>query len=273
MLRYGCASGIVWFHLGGPHAWIGHAALIVFIILSINFALARNEVTWNRIRVLKLWAFWSAIYAGLKIAQQALLGQPLGPEFQWWMLATGPILPLWFLPFIYIANGLATSYNQTISKEPNWVEMLALPCLAVGCSEMLALSPGIPFSQWMLGAAGLFVAMSVFRSRFDVRYLIALLSVLTCALVFGIGHEIEMLLLASILASVVLLYLPIWTSRIASLLGSISLGVYVLHHGVHVVLKGGISGLPVPGQIILVIACSTGMALVLKRLPVFRNFV
>lgn len=273
LLRYACAVGIVWFHLGGPKAWIGHAALIVFITLSVVFALGRNETSWNRIRVLKLWLFWSVIYAGLKIVQLVVLKQPFGPEFQWWMLATGPILPLWFLPFIYIANGLATFYNTSIAKKPNWVEMFAFPCLAVGFTEMLSLSPGIPFSQWFLGTAGLCVAMSVYWAQSDVRYLIASLSVLSGAFFLGIGHEVEMLLLASITASIVLLYVPIWKSHIASVLGSISLGIYLLHHGVHVVLKGVMNSQPVPIQILLVVACSTGLALLLKRLPVFRNFI
>lgn len=41
-LRYIGAAGIVWFHLNGPFAWVGHAALDVFVILSVVFPWNQN---------------------------------------------------------------------------------------------------------------------------------------------------------------------------------------------------------------------------------------
>lgn len=273
LLRYVCAIGIVWFHLGGPYAWVGHAALIVFIILSVNFALAQDLPTWGRKRVLSLWLFWSVIYAALKIVQSVVHGQDVIAEFEWWMLITGPALPLWFLPFIYVANGAATSYNRRVGGRTSWIEVLMLPCLTLVSIALIPLSPGVPFSQWLLGASGVFMAIALFRAKHDMRYLVALAVMLTCAFLAGIDHESRMLLFALCVAALALSGLPDWQSAFAGQLGAISLGVYVLHPGVSAAFKAGIHSFPIVVQICVVALVSTVLALVMRRLPVFGKFI
>lgn len=100
------AIGIVWFHSGAPGAHLGYAALPFFLMLTewMAFATAGRmsfaPYVLSRLNRLMLpFAAWSLVYGGLKLVEIALSGRPLSSEFAWWMLATGPALHLWFLPF------------------------------------------------------------------------------------------------------------------------------------------------------------------------------
>lgn len=99
---------------------------------------------------------WRVIYGALKIAQATSCGAPILEEFSWWMLLTGLSLPLWFLPFINIANGLAVTYRTHIVW-PNtlWArgaEGVILWLLSAGATLVSATLP-IPATQWALGLA------------------------------------------------------------------------------------------------------------------------
>lgn len=272
LLRYVCAAGIVWFHLGGPYGWVGHAALLVFVILSVSFSVSQGKTTWRRTRVLRLWLFWSVFYGLLKVAQAVALGRPVASEFEWWMVLTGPALPLWFLPFIYVANGLASTYDAWV-KDGGWKEAVVLPVLTVGCIALIPFSPGIPFSQWLLGASGVFMAFSLLRARQEPIHFVIMFAIFACAFWFGPRHDMQMLLLALCVGSAALFIAPMMQSRWASQLGEISLGVYVLHPCVTVAMRGVVYGYPIMVQIGIVIIICTILALTLKRVPVFRSFI
>lgn len=273
LLRYVCSVGIVWFHMGGPYAWIGYASLIVFVILTVNFALAQGGTSWSRTRVLKLWMFWSVIYASLKVAQSLVHHQPISAEFHWWMLSTGPALPLWFLPFIYVARGAATTYNKATLGKFHWAEVFLLPALTLACLALIPLSPGVPFSQWLIGASGCFMAISVFRTRQEPRYLIVMTVALVVGMIAGVGHEAKMLLFALLVAAGAIFCAPVLKSKPAAYFGAISLGVYVLHPAVSAILHGTLASYSTTVQISVVVLFSTILAMVLKRTPVFGRFI
>lgn len=259
VLRYVCAVGIVWFHLGGPVAWIGHSALLVFIILSVYFAMSQAGNSWGRTKTLKLWAFWSAVYAALKVADAIASGVPIASEFEWWMAFTGPALPLWFLPFIYVANGLVSRMRE------HWSEIVALPLLTILCVASIP-ATGTPFTQWLMGASGVFLGVAVYRGP---RHMAVMFVVLLPLFLAGAG-PFAMHLLALAVSALALYRAPAWSSLLANQLGAISLGVYVIHHGAAAVLRG--AGMPPVWEIAAVVALSTALALILRQVPVIRRF-
>ncbi|MBF9035603.1 hypothetical protein HKCCE2091_15250 [Rhodobacterales bacterium HKCCE2091] len=281
LLRYLGAVGIVWFHLGGPMAWIGHAALEMFILLSVYYTLERTAAdpdgpaAWRRLRVLRLWVFWSAVYGLLKFAQAHLENRPLGSEFEWWMILTGWSLPLWFLPFIYVMNGLGWTYLRHVPAPPAWLEGIGLAACSLLCLHLLGLGIGVPADQWALGAAAVFAAVAVFRAASGGGYvaLAIWLAAIAAAVAAGRAPGGELLLVSVPVAAFVLLVPHRFDSALAVRLGMLSLAVYILHSGVAAalgVLLPGFDGVP---AIAAVVALSTLLGLVLRRIPVIRHFI
>jgi len=260
VLRYVGAVGIVWFHLNGPTAWIGHAALEVFIILSVVFALRTGEA-WSRRRVLWIWVFWSAVYAAMKIVQAVALGTLVTDEFEWWMLLTGPSLPLWFLPFIYVANGLAVAYVQNV-KWPPIVEGIIFGIISSGLVLALKFLP-IPLAQWALGFAAVLAAITVFRAM-QGNWIALLLWMVPIVLI-----REELLILAVPIATAALVCTLKTEAIWPSIVGQLALPVYLLHSGVSSVTKlhGSVTG------IIAVVFISTILGFVLLRAPVIRSYL
>ena len=267
ILRFAGAVGIVYFHVGAPAAWIGHSALLVFVIASVFFAATRRSSFERRLRVLYIWIFWSVVYGLLKIGQAVHEGRDISSEFDWWMLLAGPILPLWFLPFIFLINSLVSWYFDRLVERPSLVENVALVCALFACLLMSQVSVGAPFDQWVLGIGGTIVAVSIVRSGEAPYYIFSILALLAgMQLISEVSHT-KMFLLASVLSAAVFLWLPSWTNDFARRLGSISLGVYVLHHGVTVALESPMSGLARHEAALVVVVVSSVAALVLKSIP------
>lgn len=111
LARLVAAIGIVLFHSGAPGAALGYAALPFFmmllLLLAFDSAAAQGFVPYARQRVLRLlgpWLVWSAIYGAFKLTEILVTHKDPASEFAWWMLATGPALHLWFLPFAFAAS-------------------------------------------------------------------------------------------------------------------------------------------------------------------------
>ncbi len=273
LLRYACAVGIVWFHLHGPIAWIGHSALLVFVTLSVFFAVSRGELTWSRTRPLKIWIFWSGIYAIFKISQALISKQPLSSEFELWMLFTGPSLPLWFLPFIYFANGFASLYIKISAKNTGWLEAFVLMCLATGSVVLSDIWVGVPVKQWLLGSSAVFIALSIFRARTEPAYLVISGLVLLAGAALYHSNHTAMLLLAFLVTSIAILRPPYWKSALAEQLGGISLGVYLLHSGVSAVVETAFANLPPVIEIGFVTILSSAIVWGLRYTRVLGNLI
>ncbi|MEM1374292.1 MAG: hypothetical protein AAGF78_07920 [Pseudomonadota bacterium] len=259
-LRYVGAGGIVWFHLSGPVAWIGYAALAIFIVLSVVFAL-QGGVAWSRRRVLHLWVFWSLVYGALKALQAVMTSQPLASEFDWWMLLTGPSLPLWFLPFIFVACGLAVSFDRHVKLSP----ALEGTFCGLASAAFVVAEPmmPIPLAQWCIGLAAVAAAIPVYRATQGSWIGLVLWSVPILVI------QEELLLLAIPVVTLALMSRIETSASWPALLGRLALPVYVLHSGV-----SAITGLEeTPLAIVTVLLISTLLGLVLMRVPLVRRYV
>ena len=234
LLRFVCALGIVWFHLQAPYSWIGHAGLLAFISLSVYFAIEKDQPSWKRTRPLELWIFWSAVYLSMKLAQAYVTNQTLASEFEYWMLLTGPSLPLWFLPFIYVTSGLASTYvrfsrRMTSCNTVQIAEALIMVFLAIASGLLADVVSVIPIKQWLLGLSGVFLAIFFANSRANsILIIFACLISLAMAAAISSKH-LSMLFLTLCIVPLALFSSRTWDVGIARDLGAISLGVYLLH--------------------------------------------
>lgn len=259
-LRYVGAVGIVWFHMEGPVSWVGHSALGVFIILSVVLTLSMGGA-WSRKRVLKIWLFWSAIYAAMKVLQAVLHGTPIIDEFEWWMLVTGPSLPLWFLLFIYVANGFAAMYV----KKVDWPPIFEGAVLGILSASLVVAVPTlpIPLSQWALGVAAVLAAIAVFRGIEGNWTVLAVWA----APILILGDRL--FILAVPVATLALIYPAKAQQSWPNILGRLALPVYILHPGIS--SAASLDGSAEAAIIVAII--STILGAILIRMPVFRSYI
>ncbi|MEM1232659.1 MAG: hypothetical protein AAGH70_00905 [Pseudomonadota bacterium] len=260
ILRYVGAVGIVWFHLHGPHAWIGYAALAVFIVLSVVFAL-QGGTAWSRLRLLRIWIFWSLVYGTMKTAQALIKGTPLSDEFSWWMVFKGPSLPLWFLPFIFVACGLAVTYARNVTLPPALEG--ALFGLASAAFVLIGPQFPVPFAQWCIGLVAVAAAIPVYRATQG-----SWIGLLVWSIPVIVIRE-ELLLLAIPVVTLALISKVTTSAALPGIIGSLALPVYVLHSGV-----SAVTGLEeTPLAILSVVAMATLLGLILMRVPVVQRYV
>ena len=256
-LRVFAALGIVWFHVTDPgisHS-IGYAGLPIFLALSFQLAVqpADHEpfsayVRRRSQRLLLPFLFWSAFYALVIGYLRARQGLPFARP-TWLGLLRGPSIHLWYLPYAF-AGTLVIRLLQRLSAPAPGVWAAALG--ATGCALLAAHSalvaafdPQPPFAQWWYGAPaiGIGFALGYLRNlahrRASYSLLLATGVLAACAyagsrsdnstaLSYGVGLG---LVLAASFARIP--NLPV-VSRLASL----TLGIYLLHPFVLIMLDG-----------------------------------
>lgn len=170
--RLAAAAGIVLFHSGVPALAPGHAALPFFLMLLVLLgwtgaattpfaAHARGRIE----RLMRPWALWSAVYAGLKIAEAQLAGRPLASEFAPWMLGAGPAIHLWFLPFATVVGlALWPLARLAAGKGQAWRGTVAVGLVA-GAALVLAAQAGPalprPVAQWAFGLPAVLLGLGL----------------------------------------------------------------------------------------------------------------
>jgi len=231
------AFGIVLFHLKGPGAEIGYAALPIFIFLSVHFCLRLSEgqslhdLARKRMsRVLMPWVFWCAVFGGLKIQDALMSGGSVQGEFAFWMVGTGPSIHLWFLPFIAVASFLAIALNAVLRPLRTEIVVLLLALVSLGCLSFSPTNMPAPFGQWVFGVAAVLLAIGFYRiDRPTNLFNLAIWSgMLGLAIALGWTEgSLQMALTFAALAVVLSVKLP--SSKTLRYLAGLSLGIYIIH--------------------------------------------
>lgn len=222
LLRWLGAIGIVWFHMRLPGGWIGYAALPFFVVLLVYFG-PEKPLRDRAIRLLTPWLIWSAVYALVVLAQALLKGLPLREEFHAWMLLTGPVLHLWFLPFSFLFLVVFRGLRGPILA----VTALIGAFGTLWASNHLVLP--IPLSQWSFAFPAAFLGLAMFRFKRPV--VLAVGTAAVCMLLFyGLGWSVAVpqLLIASVALAAAFAF-PLPASPPVVFLSGLALGVYLMH--------------------------------------------
>lgn len=237
-MRIVAALGIVWAHMEAPWMIEGYVALALFVILAAfltgQSAIARGGAGLAARRALRFvvpWLVWCAVYLGLEAlrardpARLWTLSDPL------WLLV-GPMIHLWFLPFLILFTPLMSAL-ATHLPDRRRLRLVAWPGAALGLAaiwlhDRAALPP--PLAQWAFAAVPLLygvVAAAADRAGDRVAPAIFGLSATLPAAVLWQSLVAPSLIAAGILFELVRrlrLDLPP-----AAALGQLAFGVYLMH--------------------------------------------
>lgn len=274
VLRFVGAIGIVWFHAQMPGAWIGHAALDLFAILTVFFicgssrSLSLQDIVKNRAqKLLLVWLSWSAIYAMAKFVDVFYFGKSFSDEFNITMLLYGPTIHLWFLPAIFIFSVFSAVLIKIIPND------LIIFLLVLGASLAIKFGETVfdytttpPFREWVHTIPAAFLGIALYVAQKKRAWLA--ISIAAYAILFGATLDIDVgktifALLVTILA--MLIYIP--SAKWDRQLGGYSLTIYLVHPLIYAILNRFV---PEIGPILIVfavIALSVFTAIVLANSP------
>jgi peptidoglycan/LPS O-acetylase OafA/YrhL len=237
LMRFLSAFGIVWAHMLAPGAQFGYVALALFVILSAHLAVRssrrRGPGYWRgRVRrILGLWLVWSALYLALdalRLHDATRLVHAKDPA----SLLIGPAIHLWFLPFLCLATGLAAVMARLLDS-PARLRLAAVAAVPLLWLALLVHDRGLvgePFVQWAFAATPLaYGLLSAAAAPLGMPALpLAMVAAATLPMALLRGSFV-----APFLMSAALLFEAFWRARLAvplwRLLGSLSLGIYLLH--------------------------------------------
>lgn len=293
LLRFISVVAIVWFHAGAPGAEIAHAGLPALLLISLVLPIIRDKgrpmgpiILKRADRLLVPWLFWSMIY-GSYFAQHALrAGEPFSSEFQSWMIFTGPMIHLWYLPFAFFGSLSSLLLFRCIAS---WPQILTLPILVlISCLLLWARTVSHldtpPLSQWFLGSVSisLSVAIGIVMRKTDeakqrnllglIWFLFSLVVVLLVVLIrpqhclpYGIGFSFVCLFLV---------WSPRW-EKLTERLNDVTFGIYILHPVVFALLTNKILvGHPYQAVIAAFVATGVSWAVtILLRMTPIRRFL
>lgn len=281
--RFAGALGIVWFHEHAPFAWLGYAALPMFVAFLLYFALATSDRPGTErrrgTRLLLPWIAWSVIYGAAKVADALVSGVPLASEFDYWMLLTGTKIHLWFLPFAFFAGWGLIALLPLVRRHCNFTQLWLVFVIAqTGLFFLLSeYSFGRPFYQWLFAMPAVFLGLMLYLADSDrIRLLsVAAAAALACWLAVSLGWPhgaVQTLIAAAVCAAT--LMLPLAASPLTGLLARISLGIYLVHPLISALLKRVPGAEPETlGFAVSVAALSVAAAIAMKQLPGFRRIV
>jgi surface polysaccharide O-acyltransferase-like enzyme len=299
-LRILAAVGIVWFHTeGAPYRQIGYAGLPVFLLVFFSLITMRGRADgmahflkrrWHRL--LKPWLFWSAIY-GLGEIVQALCS--MNVDSLRGMLSPGSLLigthsHLWYLPYafilgfvIYKLDGWTRRLNNVaVVFASTTIGVLVLAAHATGVFAF-AHRAGEPLPQWLFGLAAIPLGFAIGRclvipsreTRGVLLSAICLVTLMTCTLLISCGATSATVPYTIAVALVCLAYA--WPHNrsdvFVTYVAPLTFGVYLVHPLIAYATKRVLAADQNYAGYILLIACLSGLAvLILKRTPV-RRFV
>lgn len=284
LARFLAAFGVVIaHHMLSPVDLIGHTSLSLFLILTAYLSGASAErhggsFPWVKRarRIVIPWLVWCLLYRIEEFVitdgpeKYAILTDP-------WSLLVGPVVHLWFLPFIMLAMALVQPVSRLVRDERGLLlGLIALLVLWPPLNWVVEFVPAQPpLPQWGFALPfyvyGLLLAPAHRMGR--VSWLIgtmAVISVVNWALtgmVWAFGGILAALLFE------LFWRLPLRHPLLPAL-GRASFGIYLMHPAMSLFgykfLGGGAHWLPIA---LIAFFLSWGATLVWLRLPVLRNLV
>lgn len=280
LMRIVAAFGIVWAHMGAPGAIFGYLALALFVVLAGFLAVrtadrspGRGFVRSRLRRLLGPWLVWSALYLlleSVRAGDPSRLWQLTDPA----SLLIGPLIHLWFLPFLALAAPLAVIVARRLDR-PSRLTVAAVALAPVGAAAIWLHDSGRlgePFVQWAFAVTPLLYGTLAAAGRGVGRPLAPLVFVLLACLppVLVWGS-----VMAPFLISAALVFEAVWrtglTGRVWPALGSAAFGVYILHPALMLVwyrlVPGGPAALGAPAVFAAALCLSLGAARLRRIAP------
>ncbi|MCC7408260.1 MAG: acyltransferase family protein [Phycisphaeraceae bacterium] len=243
-LRVVAAAALVWFHNPtAPFRYsVGGPALIVFLCLTFMQS-GQRQAFWPALqrraeRILLPWLAWWLIYAAAQFWMARGIPAELA-NFKPWTILAWPREHLWYLPFVFVNITLVQAVRIGLAPLDNKKIKLALAFL--GGLALLVLVSRIGEMPWIVGlwclclpAVGLGVAYG-FALRLDRRRrLIAFTSIaaticLAAIPAYIMGHHIVTTSYAIGSLLMLICMIPIPRQRWITWLACLTLGVYLVH--------------------------------------------
>jgi peptidoglycan/LPS O-acetylase OafA/YrhL len=240
LARFIAAFGIVAAHAYAMEEdWVGHIALGLFLVLTAYLAVQSALRAGGRYpflaRAQKLilpWLFWSLVFriVLLKVNHGpdrfAILSDP-------WSLLVGPMVHLWFLPFVMLAMVAVEPVARHVTT-PRRLGVALAGLVLISLPMFWAiryLSLPVPLPQWLFAVPvyGLGLLMGVAHSMNRVSWpLVASVAMTAGALVFSAGAPWAYTILGAVLAFELFWRLPLqgdWLPK----LGQVAFGIYLIH--------------------------------------------
>ena len=141
LMRCFCCIGVVVGHCNPDLIAVAIAGVAGFLTISVHFALeatSRATLLTRALRATKLWLTWSAIYALVLVTRDLGRGRALGEGFEWWMVATGPSIHLWYLPALAVTLLVLSVAVSPCGVAPRSLRTLALFTGAAAVTALLS---------------------------------------------------------------------------------------------------------------------------------------
>jgi hypothetical protein len=275
------AFGIVWCHTFRPFVFVAYSGLIVFLVLSANFAAnpARSDLPLasRARRILVPWVVWFAVYGAFNLWRGlpffAVEGIVPG-------ILTGTSIHLWYMPFIFVATAWLgwMKGKMTAGRAATLYSILGLTFLGTAFLwRGPSLSWPLPWPQYMHAASavlfGAFMANRNGLSKKIFGLLLFAFAALSAALLPLEGMGLPYLLGILVTTPVLLSKRDLLPGANLIWLSECMLGVYLSHFFWWVVILkiGDVRGFALP--IAIFFASALSVFLFRRFFPRVANWV
>ena len=263
---------------------VGYAGLPALIALSVGLASVPGKsvpfgvmVSKRAKRLLLPWVFWCVVYALWRVVSTMVLKKPFGEAFQGWMLAVGPAIHLWYLPFAFVATCLAHLLSGRRSSPRLAVSAFWTACAVIvflTCSWWLAGHElPRPWLQWTFGLSAVIIGLALPQMADPRRkcigaMVLAILISLAGIAAWSMGWRgLAVPYLVGTVGLAVAWLLPMPAGPYVAWLGSLSYGIYLVHPLVASLLRWATGTHSGTHLAIVVVVSSTAFVALARRGP------